>query len=213
MTIDWQAIEIMHSDVKALPESLRRLAADMKLVAGSVLAHVGSRPKFMYFVCQGELRLRRISVNGTEVVLQRCTSGFVAEASLESSAYHCDVAVIENSQVLTFPIQAFRAILREDVVFCQFWMARLAREVRTLRAQCERLALRTASERVQHYIESEGRNGRLALRQTRKAWAAQLGLTHEALYRTLATLVADQVITLTQGQNQLIITAIGAKRR
>lgn len=213
MNIDWQACEALHSDLKALPDPLRGLAVETKRVAGSVLARVGSRPKFMYFVCQGELRLQRLSANGGEVVLQRCRSGFVAEASLESSAYHCDLAVVEDSRLLTIPIQSFRATLSEDVAFCQFWMGRLAREVRKLRAQCERLALRTASERVQHYIESEGRNGRLELRQTRKAWAAELGLTHEALYRTIARLAGTGVIKLTPGRDLLVITSTVPKKR
>jgi len=67
-------------------------------------------------------------------------------------------------------------------------MRRLAAEVRKLRAQCERLSLHGAAERIAHYIEAEGRDGRLTLRQTRKSWAAELGITHEALYRALASL-------------------------
>jgi hypothetical protein len=51
------------------------------------------------------------------------------------------------------------------------------------RSQCERLALNSAADRIEHYIESEGRDGRLELKRTRKAWAAELGLTHEALKR------------------------------
>ncbi|MCD6040705.1 MAG: putative Dnr-like transcriptional activator, partial [Burkholderiales bacterium] len=48
--------------------------------------------------------------------------------------------------------------------------------------------LRGAAERIEHYIESEGENGRIELPRTRKAWAAELGLTHEALYRARADL-------------------------
>ena len=47
-------------------------------------------------------------------------------------------------------------------------MRRLATEVRKLRAQCERLSLHGAAERIAHYIEAEGRDGRLELRQTRR---------------------------------------------
>jgi hypothetical protein len=37
-----------------------------------------------------------------------------------------------------------------------------------------------------HYLETEGKNGALELEQSKKQWAAELGLTHEALYRSLA---------------------------
>ena len=43
-----------------------------------------------------------------------------------------------------------------------------------------------AAARVLHFIECEGRDGKLELPSSRKAWAAELGLSHEALYRTLA---------------------------
>ncbi|MCZ7653606.1 MAG: hypothetical protein M5R42_03950 [Rhodocyclaceae bacterium] len=60
-------------------------------------------------------------------------------------------------------------------------MAQLAREVRMLRARCERLSLHGAEARILHALESEGTEGTLTLAQSRKAWAADLGLTHEAL--------------------------------
>ena len=64
--------------------------------------------------------------------------------------------------------------------------AELSRELRRLRAQCERLSLNTAHERIIHFLETEGENGVLTLAQTKKQWAAELGLSHEALYRSLA---------------------------
>lgn len=78
-------------------------------------------------------------------------------------------------------------------------MAHLAGEVRRLRAQCERLSLKGASARVLHCIETEGNRGRLHLTQSRKAWAAELGLSHEALYRALAKLAAEGVLAVKGG--------------
>ncbi len=206
MKVDWPALA-EHPGLMIMPHSLRERANETQVSAGKVVARIGARPRYMYFVRQGELRLRRFSVQGNEIVLQRCMGGFVAEASLDSSAYHCDIAAGQDSTLISFPITAFRECLRHDEPFCRAWIGHLAREVRALRAQCERLALRTASERIQHYIESEGHNGTLELRQTRKAWAAELGLTHEALYRTLAGLVANGVITLSQQSDHLKVAA------
>jgi CRP-like cAMP-binding protein len=85
-------------------------------------------------------------------------------------------------------------------------MRRLAREVHALRSQSERLALRSAAERIEHYIESEGHNGRLELARTRKAWAAELGLTHEALYRALASMQRAGSITAVERDGALVLT-------
>jgi CRP-like cAMP-binding protein len=193
---DWSALEAVQPTLASIPLSLREQAAALRVAGGSLLAGLGSRPQSMYFIHSGELRLRRLSMNGTEIVLQRASSGFIAEASLESQAYHCDVVAAQESYLVVFPIRPFVAQLRIDTSFAQFWMSMLAREVRALRAQCERLALRSARERIQHYIESEGNDGRLELRQTRKAWASELGLTHEALYRTLSAMAAEGVVRL-----------------
>jgi CRP/FNR family transcriptional regulator, dissimilatory nitrate respiration regulator len=52
----------------------------------------------------------------------------------------------------------------------------------------ELMSLKTARARIIHYIETEGANGTVALSHSKKEWAAELGLTHEALYRTLASM-------------------------
>jgi CRP-like cAMP-binding protein len=57
------------------------------------------------------------------------------------------------------------------------------------RANAERLALKSVRECLLHSVLTEGENGRLALRTTRKELAAELGVTHEALYRTIGALV------------------------
>lgn len=193
-------MEAEHPDIAPIPAQLREQATELDVAAGKIVAHVGSRPRFMYFIRIGEIRLRRLSINGAEIVLQRGIHGFVAEASLASPAYHCDIVAVVDSMLLTFPIKPFAELLRTDASFAHYWMTSLAREVRSLRAQCERLALRTARERIQHYIESEGHGRVFELSQTRKAWAAELGLTHEALYRTLSAMVAEGTLVMEAGE-------------
>ena len=139
-------------------------------------------------VLSGEVRLIRRDPHGREVVLQRSTGGFIAEASLDNRVYHCDALAAQASMLLVFPAMAFLAALDQDVAFRRAWQSLLAREVRKLRSQCERLSLNSAADRILHYIEAEGSNGVLNLTQSKKAWAAELGLTHEALYRTLRRL-------------------------
>jgi CRP/FNR family transcriptional regulator, dissimilatory nitrate respiration regulator len=157
-------------------------------------------------VLEGEVRLVRHSRSGADIVLQRAYGGFVAEASLESPRYHCDAFAALDSRLLGFPIAAFRQALRHDADLRTFWMGRLAREVRLLRSQCERLALRSAAERIEHYIEAEGDNGRLELARSRKAWAAELGLTHEALYRALAGLRRSRRLSNARSAAGLVLT-------
>ena len=207
----WEVALGGSGELAAVPAALRESADHFTAAAGQTVFRAGTRPRKVFWVLDGEIRLVRRSRNGAEIVLQRACSGFIAEASLDSPLYHCDAAAAAKSRLLAFPMGRFRQALADDEKFRAFWMGRLAREVRALRSQSERLALRSAAERIEHYIESEGRDGRLELSRTRKAWAAELGLTHEALYRALAgmqragSLAAavkggTLVLTMTHGQ-------------
>ncbi len=155
----------------------------------------------MYFVVSGEVHLVRSSLSGAEVVLQRAQEGFLAEASLDQTSYHCDAIAVRASELLTIPRKAFRDALA-DAGFGKVWMAHLAGELRRVRAQTERMALKTAEARILHYVEVEGRGGTIILRRSKKEWANELGLTHEALYRALTRmerrgLIRVDAITLT----------------
>ena len=194
--MEWPALVESHSELAQIPPALKAAARLKAFAAGETLFRQGDRPKAMYCVLDGEVRLLRRSPKGSEVVLQRSRGGFFAEASLEAKAYHCDAVTAAESRLLAFPLRAFRAALEDDAAFRNAWMALLAREVRRLRARCERLSLHGAEARILHAIESEGTAGTLVLAQSRKAWAAELGLTHEALYRTLARLQAEGTLVL-----------------
>ncbi|MBI4988614.1 MAG: Crp/Fnr family transcriptional regulator [Rhodocyclales bacterium] len=192
----WPALAAARPELAHIPAALRDAARVRALAAGETVFRQGDRPKAMFCVLDGEVRLLRRSREGGEVILQRSRGGFFAEASLESKAYHCDAEATAAGRLLAFPLRAFREALEGDAAFSNAWMAQLAREVRKLRARCERLSLHGAEARILHAIESEGTAGTLALARSRKAWAAELGLTHEALYRALARLQAAGTLSL-----------------
>lgn len=192
--MDWSAAEKSNPALALVPPPLRARAEPWELEAGRVLFRVGDTVHAVFAVLRGEIRLIRRDRKGTEVVLQRSRGGFFAEASLWSKAYHCDAVAAARSSLLRFPAQAFRDALNDDAAFREAWMAHLGREMRKLRTQCERLSRHSASDRILHYLEAEGVEGSVELTQTRKAWAAELGLTHEALYRALRRLQDAGVI-------------------
>lgn len=144
----------------------------------------GDAPRFMLWIRSGEARLSRTSPTGSEVVFQRARHGFLAEASYDQPAYHCDGLAAQDTRALAVPIDEFRAALARAEVR-DLWLRHLGRELRRARAHAERLALRAAPERIVHFIETEGSDGQIVLSQSRKSWAAEMGLTHEALYRAL----------------------------
>lgn len=196
MNIDWNTIDAAYPVLAGLPAVLRDAARLRTFTKGQMLFQRGERPRNMLFVLTGEIRLLRRTPSGSEMILQRASSGFIAEASLDTSAYHCDIVAASDGRLLLFPRSAFNAALEHDVAFNRTWIGLLAAEVRRLRARSERLSLNNASERILHYLEAEGMDGVVTLTQTRKAWAAELGLSHEVLYRTLRVLREDGMIRI-----------------
>ena len=117
----------------------------------------------------------------------------IAEASLFSPVYHCDALASTNAVVRLYPKAAILQEFRRDPKAAQVFMAVLAREIMSLRARLELCSIHSARDRVRHYLAlNAGSDGRtVMLRGSVKELAADLGLTHEAMYRTLAAMRED----------------------
>jgi CRP-like cAMP-binding protein len=153
---------------------------------GSRLFHAGQRPSHMFWVHEGHVVLERPATNGSSVVLQRTLRGFVSEASLQSAQYHCDASVVIDARITRVPVPLLLQALKTDADFSLRWIGMLNQEVRRLRLQCERLSLKGVQARVLHWLETEGTDGCCAVTAGYKSLAAELGVSHEALYRALA---------------------------
>ena len=154
----------------------------------------------MYYVAGGEVVLQRPGSHGESVVLQRARQGFVAEASLQSSKYHCDAAVTLSATVVSLPIEPIKQALLADPAFAMRWIGMLNQELMRLRLQCERLSIKGVRDRLLHLIETEGQDGRLPLGAGLKSMASELGVTHEALYRTVSELETQGLLRREAGQ-------------
>jgi CRP/FNR family transcriptional regulator, dissimilatory nitrate respiration regulator len=189
--------------VTLLPEPLIALCKDEHFKRSTHLFKVGQRPEWMFFVLTGEVTLQRVGIQGEPIVLQRTRHGFVSEASLQSPGYHCDAYVMTEADVICVPITAILSSLKQDPAFALRWIGMCNREIRHLRLQCERMSLKTVQERLLHLIETEGKLGQYDVGSGLKTLASELGVTHEALYRTLASLEKQQKLTRASGQLKL----------
>ncbi|MDE2129141.1 MAG: Crp/Fnr family transcriptional regulator [Betaproteobacteria bacterium] len=178
------------------PADLACLGVQSRLGSGDSLFLRERVPRYLFWVESGEIQLQRASPHGRNVILQRVREGFVAEASLQATRYHCDAIAAESSTIWSFPRAQVLKALRDAPELTLWWAARLAEQLRFARLRIERLSLKGASDRILHAIETEGSGGRFALASTRREWAAELGLTPEALYRSLAQLQRKGVVQI-----------------
>jgi CRP-like cAMP-binding protein len=128
----------------------------------------------------------------------------VSEASLKSSKYHCDALAIADTTVIKIPIGDLSAELDRDPAFASRWIGMLNAEVRRLRMHCERLSMKSLKDRVLHLINTEGKDGTYTAATGLKSLAGELGVTHEALYRTLAALEKAKIIRRDDGILSLV---------
>jgi CRP-like cAMP-binding protein len=147
----------------------------------------------MFFIVSGEAVLTRTSSHGEPTILQRCKGGFLSEASLLTDTYHCEAIVTNSGQAITLPIKSLRDALT-DTKFSMKWVQLLSKEIMRLRTQSERLGLKDIRSKLIHLIETEGKQGVLTIQSDFKSMASEIGVTHEALYRAIATLEKEGLL-------------------
>jgi CRP-like cAMP-binding protein len=174
-----------------MPASVRTVAIVRELKAGEVLFRVSSRTVGLCEVISGRVRLARVDRSGREIVLHVAGPGeTLAEASLFSAQYHCDAIASTNATVRIYPKRELLAAFEDSPKAAQAFARTLAHLVMNLRTRIEQRNIRSARDRLRHFLAlNVGPDGRtVELNGTLKELAAELGLTHEALYRTLAEL-------------------------
>lgn len=166
--------------------------------AGQVLFRQGSKPKQLYFVSQGEVRLERMACDGSPILLQRITQGFVAEPSLTYSSYYCEgKCYSDTTSLIVVPIKIMRSAIDSDSIVRWLWIEMIGALARKQKLRAERLQLHTVRERIKHLIFTEGvGDGSYQLSGTRISLADELGVSPEALYRTIASLQQERLLEI-----------------
>jgi CRP-like cAMP-binding protein len=176
------------------------------LDAGEYLFRRGDKATGVFFLAAGRLRMQRATPDGGAVSVHAARPGeLFAEASLFADRYHCDAVAETACEVWHYPKGALTTHLQGDPAALWQFAAELARSLHRLRQRYELKQTRAAPERVLQYL-------RLAcdadcVFRPKGAWkevAAELGLTHEAFYRALATLEKQGRIVRGEGELQLV---------
>jgi CRP/FNR family transcriptional regulator, dissimilatory nitrate respiration regulator len=174
--------------IMLMPHVARLVALSDKDVSfrdGARIFSTGELVRSIYVVRQGGVRMLRRQAGGASLVVQRVPSGgLVAEASVFAARYHCE-ALAEGQTVLArIPKPKVLALQLEDPGWLQQFAAHLAGEVQRARARAELLSLKKVSERLDAWFSLH--SGAMPERGQWVAWAAELAVSPEALYRELA---------------------------
>lgn len=186
MTLDW------------LPPTIRQYSVLRQLEAGDVLFRQEDATSAIFEVERGRLRLVRHTIDNHMITLHTARPGeLLAEAALFAGTYHCEAAAACPSRVRAYPKQLLLAAFRSDPILAEQFMGALARQIHDLRSRLEERNIRSARQRVMHHLvlAAQGNGRTVRLDGTLMDLAAEIGLSHEVLYRTLAALEKDGSIT------------------
>ena len=194
-----------------IPASLRRRSPLRELGSGEALFRQGDPVTAIYGLEQGRIRMVRHTIDDHRVALHTARVGeLFAEAALFSDVYHCDAIADIPSRVRVLSKPNLLTAFDEDPRLAKRFMATLARQVMALRTRLEQRNIRSARARILQYLAATAGDGRtVRVEGTLLDLAAEIGLTHEVLYRNLARLERDRLIK----RDREAITLIGRGRR
>lgn len=185
-----------------LPATIRALAIERTLRPNQVLFRMKGAAEGLYEVVSGKLRLlRRDSVAGEETISIATPGDLIGQGSLGSDIYHCEAVALTRAKVRLYRKAAVLAQVERDPDLARKLIMMLAAEVMSLRTCLQLRAIRSARDRVRSYLRlgADAETRTVALPGTVKDLASYLGLTHEALYRTLAKMAGDGEIARSKG--------------
>ena len=190
-----------------LPAKIQNSGIERRLIAGQLLFDQGDVAVGVYEVVSGKVRQVRVDPEGRDVVVGIAGPGeMIAEASLFSRTHDCAATAVTNALVRLYRKATLLAQLERDPRAALSFMATLVEQILKLRIRLERRSIPSARDRVRHYLTANvsERERTVSLPSTLKDLAAELGLTHEALYRTLSEMSARGEIARLNGKIRLL---------
>lgn len=145
----------------------------------------------IFLLISGQVRLLRHLEDGSVVTLHIARPGeTLAEAALFASHYHCDARVDSAARVMVIRKTPLLDLMSRSPELSLYLTRVLAHQVRHLRSVLTLRNIRTAEARLSAWLRLHARGNPpvIEMDQTWKTVAEEIGLTHEVIYRTLASL-------------------------
>jgi CRP/FNR family transcriptional regulator len=184
----------------ALPErhltALGQLVTARNVEKGEFLFHEGQPCNGFYVLLEGAVALfRYASADGRETLLHRVAPGqsFAEGALFGGMPFPATAVAGSASRVAFFAGTPFLAMVRANPDLALALLASQARWLQRLVTRLSQLGSQDAETRLKAWLHEAGTRT-IRIQGTKKALAAQLGMTPETLSRTLAAFRASGLI-------------------
>lgn len=174
-------------------ESLTQLFGhrpERRLDRGEPLFRQSEPATAVFLIASGRLRMIRHLSSGDRITIHTGRRGeLFAEGSLFSDVYQCDAIAAEPTRVRICGKTEMLAAIADSPSAMLSLLEQVTHSLHHARAMRELRNIRSAADRVlQHLRLSASKNGAVVFDRPLLEVAEDLGLTHEAYYRALASL-------------------------
>ena len=162
----------------------KRACRSFSLEKGKSAFLQDEKTRGLFFLLEGQIELHRVTKSGDNIIIHRAKSGETfAEASLFSEKYHCDAIATSKCKVIEVNRSDILDRFQSDTKFAIALARRFSVQTQEYRRKIEILAIRSAEQRIIAAIDEN------MLGDSIKDFAADINLSHEAVYRGLGQLV------------------------
>lgn len=169
-----------------------------------------------YLVESGMIKLYRVSVDGTEKIMDLVgTKQSFAESAMFTGKYPLHAAAIEPSTVFAFDCKDFMAQMRDNVELCFRLMSNMSMRLHGMINEIDRLTLHSGTQRTAEYLleqlpEGVMQSPCIRLMVPKQVIASRLGIQPETFSRIMARLRSDGMIETHDGT--ILLKDLGALR-
>lgn len=170
-----------------------------------------------YILAEGQLKLYRLSPNGTEKIVEIVRPGedfAVAAMFMEIKQYPLSCDALKDSRIFAFSNRQLLDLLRQSPETCFRMMANMSRRMRWQLSEIDKLSLQTAPTRLisfllDHVKTTTSNNcGQVELDSPKRVIASRLSIQPETFSRILKQL-SNKDLILVKGQ-KIIVPDIAA---
>lgn len=183
-----------------LPSDLQNQASYQNFTSKQILFQQGEATHSIYFLISGQLRLASFTEEQIINYYFIQDGESFTETALFSDTYLCTALADVPSRVAIIDKELFRQALRDYPDLANLYMNQLSHRLKIVKTLLELRSIRSARERLLQYLirQIEPLSRTLVLQRPLKDLATELGLSAEALSRTLSRLQEEGVITRRQ---------------
>ncbi len=184
--------------LEQLPSDLQNAIASRNLAEGEILFSQNDPAQAIFVVDSGCIKLVHFTDAGKIVNHYSVKQGeYFAEVALFNDTYVCTAVADIPTKIISFPKQLFSQVLEQDVNLSRSFTEQLARRLHYTKLLLELRGIRSARDRVLHYLHMMTPNNEkiVDLEHPLKDIANDIGIAPEVLSRTLTKLQNDGIIT------------------